>query len=253
MTFLVAWVRDQPLDQRACRLGVGRGALQRHLFGPGEVVCDRCVGRAWSCSHHSADGGARSWTARTAVVWVVGAVLVGGFSPFTLLAALVGGVVVLAHPGTTSAIESSASVAAFVYAVLTVAVRRTYDVHSLQQWWQRTYDGFVVSHSGPFGLVSQSFADLRRVAVVFSGGPSWWATLVLVASVGDATSRRSVTRPASAWTIRAQYLVLLLLVAFLGGLTKVLPFGPTRDGMRLSTVVGTDLRDRCRESIDPTS
>ena len=176
----------------------------------------------------------RTWNGRVTVVWVIGAVLIGLFSPFVLVAALVGGVVVLARPSDDLGYRVvGVGTQGFVYAVLTLAVRRTYNVSALQQWWQSTHDGFVVSHSGPFGLVSQSFVHLRRVAVVFSGGPSWWAVLVLVASVG-ALVLDARMRDRSAQTLRAQHLVLLLLVAFLGGLTKVLPFGPTSDGMRLS-------------------
>ena len=127
----------------------------------------------------------RHWNARTAVVWVVGAVLIGVLSPFALVAALVGGVVVVAHPSDDLRYRVG-GVERYRHSfmpVLTLAVRQTYAVGALQQWWQRTYDGFVVSHNGPFGIVTQAFVRLRHVTVVFSGGPSWWAALVLIADL----------------------------------------------------------------------
>jgi hypothetical protein len=175
----------------------------------------------------------RQWNWRFTLGWVVGAVLVGSFSPFALLAALVAGLLLLVRPSHDIEYRIVAVGAqGFVYGTLSLAVRRTYDVTSLEQWWQRTYDGFIVSHS-PFGLLSQTFTHLRRVAAVFSGGPAWWATVCLVAAIG-ALILDAIVRDRSPRTLRAQFLVLLLLAALVGGVTKMLPFGPTHDGARLS-------------------
>ncbi|MDQ1448049.1 MAG: hypothetical protein QOC79_1020 [Actinomycetota bacterium] len=176
----------------------------------------------------------RRWNWRVTLVWVVGAVLIGFFSPFALLAAVVAGVLLLVRPCNDIAYRFvGVGAQGFVYVILSLEVRRTYDVTALQQWWQRTHDGFIVSRGQPFGLVSQTFIHLRRVAAVFSGGPPWWATLCLGASIG-VLILDAVVHDRSAQTLRAQFLVLLLLAAVVGGLTKVLPFGPTRDGARLS-------------------
>jgi hypothetical protein len=59
------------------------------------------------------------------------------------------------------------------------------------------------------------------------------AALCLVVIVG-ALILDAVTRDRSPHNLRAQFHVLLLVVALVGGITDVLPFGPTSDGMRLS-------------------
>jgi len=175
----------------------------------------------------------RRWDWRVTLVWVAGAVLVGVFSPFALLAALVAGLLMLARPSCDLRYRIvGVGIQGVVYGTLSLAVRRTYGVTLLERWWQRTYDGFIVSHS-PFGLVSQTFTHLRRVAAVFSGGPQWWATVCLVAAIG-ALILDAVVPDRAPRTLRAQFLVLLLLAALVGGVTKLLPFGPTGDGGRLS-------------------
>lgn len=176
----------------------------------------------------------QQWTWPVTLAWTCGAVFVGLFSPFALLAAFVAGVLLVMRPCHDVGYRCfGVALQGIVYGILSLAVRRTYDVTLLQQWWQRTYDGFIVSHGQPFGIVTQTFIHLRRVAATFSGGPPWWAAVCLVASIG-ALLIDTAGRDRSPRTLRAQYLVLLLLAALVGGLTKVLPFGPTADGMRLS-------------------
>jgi hypothetical protein len=74
---------------------------------------------------------------------------------------------------------------------------------------------------------------LRRVAAVFSGGPAWWATLILTTAL-LALAVDARVRHRSARALRAQYLLLLLLLALAASVASVLPLGPTAAGMRLS-------------------
>ena len=111
---------------------------------------------------------------------------------------------------------------------LSLVVRRTYNVHALQIWWKTKQDGFIGFDANPVGLMSGVATHVRRVAAVFSGGPTWWATLrpaaALVALAMDAVRRRSAV------SVRAWYLLLLLFAAVAASIISVLPFGPTTAG-----------------------
>jgi hypothetical protein len=90
--------------------------------------------------------------------------------------------------------------------------------------WRQTWDAFITFNPNPFRFGSEVFHHLVEVAEVFPGGPAWFAALCAVVAiiglVGAAVGRRRA--PA----IRAQYFLLLLLVAFLGALAGKFPFGP---------------------------
>jgi hypothetical protein len=123
------------------------------------------------------------WHWRMTLAWTAGALLVGLFSPFARVATFVGGVLLLVRPSDDLGYRIvDVGAQAFASGILTLAVRRTYDVNALQRWWRDTYDGFVVSHHGPVGVISQAFVHLRRVTEVFSGGPSWWLRCALSSS-----------------------------------------------------------------------
>ncbi len=120
-----------------------------------------------------------------------------------------------------------------LYVALTLAVRQTYNVKALALWWKNNYDGFIGFNAQPLRLVSHVVTHMRRVAVVFSGGPGWWATLVLIAAL-TALAVDALVRRRTARALRAQYLLLLLFAAVAASVVSVLPFGPTSVGMRLS-------------------
>jgi hypothetical protein len=171
---------------------------------------------------------------RQAALWIVGSFAVGFFSPFALVAAVVAGIVLLLRPAGDRAMRVVAVVGEGVLALaLSLAVSRTYNARSLELWWKRNYDGIVGFDLQPLRFVSSIVTHLRRVAAVFSGGPAWWATLILIAALlalaVDARARHRSPR-----ALRAQYLLLLLLVALAASVASVLPLGPTAAGMRLS-------------------
>src|SRR5260221_2940583 len=171
---------------------------------------------------------------RAAALWVVGSFAVGFFSPFALVAALVAGMIVLLRPAGDRAMRTVAVAGQGVlYVALTLAVRQTYNVKALALWWKNNYDGFIGFNAQPLRLLSHVVTHMRRVAVVFSGGPGWWATLVLIAAL-TALAVYALARRRTARALRAQYLLLLLFAAVAASVVSVLPFGPTSVGMRLS-------------------
>ncbi len=174
------------------------------------------------------------FTWRVAALWIFGSFAVGSFSPFALVAAGVAGMIVLLRPAGDRVMRAVAVAGQGALSVaLTLGVRRAYHPKALESWWKSNFDGFVGFDAQPLRLVSDIATHLRRVAVVFSGGPSWWVTLtlvaVLVALAVDALVRRRSSR-----ALRAQYLLLLLLAAVAASVANALPLGPTSVGMRLS-------------------
>jgi hypothetical protein len=171
---------------------------------------------------------------RAASLWVVGSFAVGFFSPFALVAAGVAGMIVLLRPAGDRAMRAVAVAGQGVlYVALTLAVRRTYNVKELDLWWKHNYDGFVGFDPQPLRFVSHVLTHLRRVAAVFSGGPAWWATLILITSLLALVFDALLRRP-SARALRAQYLILLMLAVVAASVASALPLGPTAAGMRLS-------------------
>ena len=171
---------------------------------------------------------------RAAALWVVGSFAVGFFSPFTLVAALVAGMIMLLRPAGDRAMRAIAiAVQVGLSVALLLAVRRTYDVKALANWWKHSYDGFVGFDAQPLRLIAHVVTHVRRVAAVFSGGPAWWATLVLIAAL-LALAVDALVRRGSARALPAQYLLLLMLAAVVASVAGLLPLGPTSVGMRLS-------------------
>ena len=171
---------------------------------------------------------------REVALWVFGSFVVGFFSPFAFVAAGVAGMIVLLRPSGDRVMRAVAvALQGALGVALTLAVRRTYDAHALEVWWKRNYDGFVGFDLQPLGLLSHAVTHMRRVAAVFSGGPAWWATVILIAAL-LALAVDALVRRRSARALRAQYLLLLMLVAVAASVVSVLPLGPTGDGMRLS-------------------
>jgi hypothetical protein len=198
------------------------------------------------------------FTWRSAVLWVVGSFAVGFFSPFALIASAVAGAILVVKPAGDRAMRVVAvGTQGVLLAVLTLLVRRTYDVKALTSWWKGTYDGFIgFDDTRPFHLVPDLATHLRRVASVFSGGPGWWAALVLIVAIVTLAVDARV-RGRSARAVRAQYLLLLLFVAVAAGVADILPFGPVSIGMRLSlwlvpifVIGGASALDRVRIRLE---
>ncbi len=167
---------------------------------------------------------------RAVGLWVVGSFVVGFFSPFALIAAGVAGVMLLLYPNDDRAMRVFAVAGQFMLSLgLSLAVRRTYNVRALQIWWKVKQQGFIGFDANPLGMLSSIVTHLCRVAAVFSGGPTWWALLILTAAL-VALVADAFVRPGSVWSLRARYLLLLLAAAIAASVISVLPFGPTEAG-----------------------
>jgi hypothetical protein len=167
---------------------------------------------------------------RAVGLWIAGSFVVGFFSPFALIAAGVAGVILVLEANDDRVMRSCAVAGQVALALgLSVAVRRTYNVRALQIWWKTKQDGFIGFDANPFGLVSAVVTHLRRVAAVFSGGPNWWAALVLTAAV-IALAIDAFVRRRPGCVVRARYLLFLLAAAVAASVLSVLPLGPTLAG-----------------------
>jgi hypothetical protein len=163
------------------------------------------------------------WRWPTAVLWVLAAILLSSNSLFALIAAAVAGLVLLVHPASDLKIRGPAIVVQGAATVaLGVAVIHSYNSESVELDWRHNWDAFLTFYPNPLRFGAEVLHHLTRIAQVFPGGPGWFATLcVLVAICGLAIE---------AWrgpqAIVARYLLLLLSVAFVGGVVGKLPFGP---------------------------
>jgi len=165
----------------------------------------------------------RSWRWQSGVAWFAGAAVVGSVSVFALIATAVAGVVLVLHSRSDRTVRVLAVGAQLVTsAVFVAAVHRTYDAQIVGTYWKRQLDGFLDFDLNPVRFGGEVVEHLTRVAIVFPGGPPWWATLcVLAAGVGLLVMAR-VGRNA----VRARFLLLLALIAFAAAVVDKVPFGP---------------------------
>jgi hypothetical protein len=165
-----------------------------------------------------------SWRWPVALGWVATSLVIASFGGFALVAVAAAGVILVLHSRSDRNVRVVAVAAQLAASlVLLVAVQRTYDVRAVErdlEFW----DAYPQIDANPLRSGGEVLEHLSRVASVFPGGGSSWATVcAIVALVGLITT---------AWTgrnrCRARYLLLLVLVALIGGIAKKLPFGPDK-------------------------
>ena len=165
------------------------------------------------------------WRWPTAVAWAAGAILISSFSGFVFVATAVAGVILLLHAQSDRLVRLSAVAAQGVgQLLLFAAMQQTAgrQLAELESNQETLYDAHVNFSWNPLHFGADSLEHYRRLAIVFPGGPGWWLTacaLLAVAGliVAAFTKRQSVV---------AQYLLLILFVAFVGGVAGRFPFGP---------------------------
>jgi hypothetical protein len=164
-----------------------------------------------------------SWPWYAGATWFAGAIVVSSFSAFALIATSVAGIVLVLHSRADRTVRVFAVGAQLVTTLgLVTAMQRTYNPHVIAIYWEQKLDGFLDVDLNPFQFAAQVLKHLTRVATVFPGGSTWWAALsVFAASVGLLTI---------AWAgrhaVRARFLLLVALVALVGGVLNKIPFGP---------------------------
>jgi hypothetical protein len=173
----------------------------------------------------------RSWSVRTAVGWFVGSMLVASFSSFTMLATVGAAIIVVLHPRHDLRLRVAA-VAAQAVGVLALlsAVDRTHSAQMVSDYFKQ-YDSFISLSLNPLAFGRDVLHHLTRITAVFPGGPKWFgAACVVAVAVGlVAAARRRGPRG-----IAAQFMIALVLLAFLGALAKRVPFGPDADAFRVT-------------------
>jgi hypothetical protein len=165
------------------------------------------------------------WRWPTAVAWVAGAILISSFSGFVFVATAVAGVILLLHVHSDRTVRLSAVAAQAVgQLLLFAAMQQTAgrQLAELEANQETLYDAHVTFSWNPLRFGADALEHYGRLAIVYPGGPEWWLTacaLVALAGllVAAFTKRQSVA---------ARYLLLILFVAFVGGVAGRFPFGP---------------------------
>jgi hypothetical protein len=176
------------------------------------------------------------WRWPTAVAWAAGAILISSFSGFVFVATAVAGVILVLHAESDRLVRLSAVAAQAVGQVLLFAAMQQTagrQLAELEANQEKLYDAHVTFSWNPLRFGVDALEHYRRLGIVFPGGPEWWFTacaLVALAGliVAAFTKRQGVP---------AQYLLLILVVAFVGGVAGRFPFGP-RSPNDLSTLFG---------------
>jgi hypothetical protein len=165
------------------------------------------------------------WRWPTAVAWAAGAVLISSFSGFVFVATAVAGVILLLHAQSDRVVRLLAVAAQglgqliLFMAMQQAAARQLEDLEANQE---ALYDAHVTFSWNPLRFGADALEHYRRLAIVFPGGSGWLLTTCALFAfaglvVAAFTQRQSVA---------ARYLLLILVVAFVGGVAGRFPFGP---------------------------
>lgn len=170
---------------------------------------------------------ARRWTWRTAAVWVVVAVCAASLSGYQLVAtALAVGILIL-HSNRDRGIRvAAAAVQGILQGGMYLAARSTTDLDAVEAFMETTYDGHLSVYRNPITMAEQVLEHLGRIVDVYPGGPRW-----LLAPLG-CLALGGLIAAAMGWrrgrlAVTAQFLLLAMALAFVGGIFNRFPFGPS--------------------------
>lgn len=166
----------------------------------------------------------RTWSWGVAAAWLAASVLVGTFSVFTLVAVAAAGVVLALHPsGDRNRRIAAVGVQGVIQIFYFRLVQASFDSSQLTSDWSRVYDGYPEVHANPVSMVREVASHLRRFGqTLVDTGSAPALLLVVVAIAGLALSCRRGDR-----SLTARYLLALPILAFLGSLFRLTPFGPS--------------------------
>ena len=164
-----------------------------------------------------------SWSWWTGLAWIAASAVLAFWSAFGLIAVAVAGVIIVLHPTFDFRLRVVAvALQEAICVVLLAAENHSHDIGALQDQFRATSDAFI-DFDDPIQFAGDAFVHLRRVGAYFVGSTEWFAGLcIVVAIIGLA-----VAAWAGRQAVRARYLLLLLLVAFIGGVAGAFPFGPS--------------------------
>lgn len=166
-----------------------------------------------------------SWRWGMAIAWVAATALLALFSGFALIAVAVAGPIILLHPASDLRWRAVAvGVQEAICVVLLVVEGNTHNLPAQEENFRRVWDAFVDFSPNPITFGGEAFIHLRRVGEYFVGGPAWFAGLCIVVAI--------IGLVIAAWrgrqALRARYLLLLLVTAFVAGVLGKFPFGPSQ-------------------------
>jgi hypothetical protein len=173
----------------------------------------------------------RSWGVGTAVAWFVGSLIVASFSSFALLASVGAAVILVLHPRHDLRVRLAAATAQAVAVVALLATEdRTHDASLIPDYFGN-YDAYVPATLNPLIFLRETFHHLTRITAAFPGGPAWFRiTCVVVVGIGLVAAALGRGRRA----IAARLMIVLVAIAFVGSLMHKVPFGPTKDAVRVT-------------------
>lgn len=168
---------------------------------------------------------ARRWSWGMAAAWVVVATVVGSTSALLMVITGVATLMVAAHPlgdrvrrlvvlGAQGALQAG----------LLLRVQRSFDSSRVAREWESTYDGYIELDEGPGQVARQLVTHVSRLGrLLVSDIGSAPAAVLAVVAVGGLLL--------GAWRgerrVAARMHLAFLAIAFVGGLLRQLPFGPS--------------------------
>jgi hypothetical protein len=165
------------------------------------------------------------WSWRTGLPWIVVAALLAFWSGFALIAVGVAGAIIVLHPAADLRLRGVAvGIQEAICVALLVVEGNTHSLPAQEDNFRRTWDAFPDFSLNPIHFARETFVHFRRVGEYFVGGPDWFGGLCIVVAI--------VGLGFAAWrgreTVRARYLLLLVLTTFVAGLLGKFPFGPAQ-------------------------
>jgi hypothetical protein len=166
----------------------------------------------------------RSWRRSTAALWVAGAVVLGTFSVFTLVAVAAATVILALHPaGDRLRRWAALGVQAVVQTAYLARVQSSFDSSEVATDWERLYDGYIEVTVDPVSTTRQLIAHLARVGdAVVDGGVALTLGITVLALTALAWEAWRGPR-----RVVARYLLALPTIALVGSVVRQIPFGPT--------------------------
>jgi hypothetical protein len=170
----------------------------------------------------------RRWRWPLALAWFVAAIIIGTFSTYTMVAVAVAGVVLVLNARDDRLLRVAAVAAqGLVQALYLASASSRADFNGIEDVLGSEYDAHVDFSWNPITLAQESLTHLRRVAQVFPGGSSARLTIFILAAVAGllwvALRGNRLTR------VAGQFLLIMVLVAYVGALAHRFPFGPKSD------------------------
>jgi hypothetical protein len=161
------------------------------------------------------------WTTATAAAWSIGAVAVGSFSSIALIGTVVAGVVLVLHPSGDRKVRASAlALQLAALGALYLASSRTYNDRLIHAFFAER-GGYVDFDPNLVTFSRSIFDHLWNIANVFPGRvPILSLVLAAFGLLAVAWRGRLV--------VPARFLALMVLIAAVGGIVGLIPFGPPR-------------------------